>query len=108
MTSPEFNLEATEPPLVLMDIAIPPGVHAAATEGFFICIEDLPPDKDPYIIRINSQGVGGYVVNILYYLYVARDEQTLFDFQLKPKIDEMIKNSTMTLAQAKRIFPNVF
>ena len=109
MASDEFDLEATETPLVLMDYPIPtPGVYKAATDGFFICIKDLPPDKYPYIIRINAQGVGGYVVNILYYLYVANNEDELFDFQLKPKIEEMIKNNTMTLAQAKKNFPIAF
>jgi hypothetical protein len=108
MSSDEFDLEATETPLVLMDFPIPPGVWKAATDGFFICIEDLPPSKDPYILRIRSQGVSGYIVNILYYLYVAGNEQALFDFQLKPKIDKMIKDSTITPAQAKKIFPDVF
>ena len=108
MSSAEFNLEATDTPLVLMDFPIPPGIHRAATDGFFICIKDLPPDKDPYILRINSQGVQGYIVNILYYLYVAKDDQTLFDFQLKPKIDEMIRTGTITIPQAKKIFPHVF
>ena len=108
MSSAEFDLEANETPLVRMDIPIPPGIHKAATDGFFICIEDLPPDRNPYLLRIRSQGVEGYMVNILYYLYVADDEQTLFDFQLKPKIDEMIKNSTITLSDAQKVFPNVF
>lgn len=110
MASDEFDLEATETPLVLMDFPVPLGVHRAATDGYFICIErgSLPPDRQPYTIRIHAQGVGGYVVNLLYFLFIANTENDLFDFQLKPKIDELIKNNTMTLAQARKNFPNVF
>lgn len=108
MTSTEFTLEALDTPLVQMDFPIPPGIHKAVTDGYYICMRGLKADKNPYYLRINSRGVGGYTVNILYLIYVAKDEQTLFDFQLKPKIDEMIKNETITIDEAKKIFPNIF
>jgi hypothetical protein len=71
MSSDEFNLKAVGTPLVLMDFKIPQGTHKAAVDGYFVCIKELPPHENPYIVRIKSQGVNGYAVDIEYKLQVA-------------------------------------
>jgi len=109
MSTAEFELEAINPPLVNLDFPIPTGrVLRAASDGYFACIKGLKADKNPYYLRIRAQGVGGYVVNILYLLYVASKEGIQFDLQLKPKVDKMIRKNIITFAQAKKQFPEIF
>ncbi len=110
MCSNEFDLEAFDEPLVKMDFPIPVGVHKAITDGYFVCIKKLPPNDpdDPYIIRIHSEGVSGYYINIIYRLFIADDPGALFDYKLLPTINEKILGNNLSKGDAKKMIPKAF
>ena len=107
MSSRQFELEATETPLVRMDFPIPEGTWSAATDGFWLAIRGLPVRDNPYILRINSEGLGGYIVNIVYRIQVVKkdDFDALFDYQLLPKINEMVGSREIKKSDAEIMLP---
>jgi hypothetical protein len=67
ISSKEFELDATDKPQVRIDYPIPPGpARPAATDGYFLCIKELPPHKDPYTIKLYSKGIERYHGTITY------------------------------------------
>lgn len=67
MSSKEFELDATDECQVRIDDPIRRGgARPAATDGYFLCIKELPPHKDPYVIKIDSKGIGEYHGSITY------------------------------------------
>lgn len=101
MESDQFTLDATtQPPLVRLDYDTPSGTWPAATEGYWICMKGLKAHNEPYILRIQSQGVDGYFVNIIYRIHIAENINDEFDLRLLPQITDMIKKGTMTDREA--------
>jgi hypothetical protein len=72
MSSKEFKIDATSGCLVLLDFPIPQeDKYPAATDGYFVCIKELPPHDDPYDIKIVAKGPNNYKQDIKYKVYVT-------------------------------------
>ena len=75
MSSEEFELDVTDRCQVRIDEPIRPGpARPAATDGYFLCIKELPPHGDPYVIKIDSKGTEGYHGSITYEVHVESND----------------------------------
>jgi hypothetical protein len=71
MSSKEFELDAPDKCQVRIDYPVAAGpARPAATDGYFLCIKELPPHKDPYVIKLYSKGIEGYHGTITYQVKV--------------------------------------
>jgi hypothetical protein len=72
LSSDEFKIDATGGCLLLIDFPVPSkDKYPAATDGYFVCIKELPPHEDPYEIRIKAKGANNYEQDIGYKVYVT-------------------------------------